>query len=147
VKLPVLEALRRYPRNLLIGVGAHVADTAAVYLYATFTVSYATGTLGIARGTVLTGVIVFGIVVIALQPVYGALSDRIGRRPLNIFSVVFTAAFAYVAGGHLPHRPVPGVPRGVRRRAGDEGHRHRRRGAGRIVMSPRPTTEPPGRAA
>ena len=29
---------------------------------------------------------------IALQPVYGALSDRIGRRPLNLFSVVFTGA-------------------------------------------------------
>jgi MFS transporter, MHS family, shikimate and dehydroshikimate transport protein len=34
-------------------------------------------------------------VVIALQLVYEALSDRIGRRPLNIFSVVFTAAFAF----------------------------------------------------
>jgi MFS family permease len=37
----------------------------------------------------------YGIVVILLQPVYGALSDRIGRRPINIFSVVFTAAFAF----------------------------------------------------
>lgn len=37
----------------------------------------------------------FGLVVIALQPVYGALSDRIGRRPLNLFSVIFTGLFAY----------------------------------------------------
>jgi MFS transporter, MHS family, shikimate and dehydroshikimate transport protein len=95
VKLPVLETLRSYPRNLLIGVGAHIADTAAVYLFATFTVAYATGTLGIPRGTVLTGVIVFGVVVIVLQPVYGALSDRVGRKPLNVFSVVFLAAFIY----------------------------------------------------
>jgi MFS transporter, MHS family, shikimate and dehydroshikimate transport protein len=95
IKLPVLETLRSYPRNMLIGVGAHIADTAAVYLFATFTVSYATGTLGIPRGTVLTGVIVFGVVVIALQPVYGALSDRIGRKPLNVFSVVFLAAFIF----------------------------------------------------
>jgi len=95
VKLPVLETLRSYPRNLLIGVGAHIADTAAVYLFATFTVSYATGTLDIPRGTVLTGVILFGLVVIVLQPVYGALSDRIGRKPLNVFSVVFLAAFIY----------------------------------------------------
>jgi MHS family shikimate/dehydroshikimate transporter-like MFS transporter len=93
VKLPVLETLRSYPRNMLIGIGAHIADTAAVYLFATFTVSYATGTLDIPRSTVLTGVIVFGLVVILLQPVYGALSDRIGRKPLNVFSVLFTAAF------------------------------------------------------
>ncbi|OLT11406.1 MFS transporter [Pseudonocardia sp. CNS-139] len=95
VRMPVLEAFRSYPRNLLIGVGAHIADTAAAYLFATFTVSYATSTLGIPRGTVLTGVIIFGVVVIALQPVYGALSDRIGRKPLNVFSVVFLAAFIY----------------------------------------------------
>jgi MFS transporter, MHS family, shikimate and dehydroshikimate transport protein len=95
IKLPVLETLRSYPRNLLIGIGAHIADTACAYLYATFTVSYATSTLGISRSTVLTGVIIFGVVVIALQPVYGALSDRIGRKPLNLFSMVFTAVFIW----------------------------------------------------
>jgi MHS family shikimate/dehydroshikimate transporter-like MFS transporter len=93
VKLPVLETLRTYPRNLLVGIGAHIADTACAYLYATFIVSYATNTLDISRSTVLTGVIVFGVVVIALQPVYGALSDRIGRKPLNLFSMAFTAIF------------------------------------------------------
>ncbi|HEX2300241.1 MAG TPA: MFS transporter, partial [Pseudonocardiaceae bacterium] len=93
VKLPVLETLRSYPRNLLVGIGAHIADTACAYLYATFIVSYATNTLDISRSTVLTGVIVFGVVVIALQPVYGALSDRIGRKPLNLFSMAFTAIF------------------------------------------------------
>jgi MFS transporter, MHS family, shikimate and dehydroshikimate transport protein len=95
IKLPVLETLRSYPRNLLIGVGAHIADTACAYLYATFAVSYATSTLGLDRSTVLTGVIIFGLVVIVLQPVYGALSDRIGRKPLNLFSMVFTAVFIW----------------------------------------------------
>ena len=93
IKLPVLETLRSYPRNLLVGIGAHIADTAVVYMLATFIVSYATGALGIRaphgadRGDLLR------VVVIALQPVYGALSDRIGRSPLNLFSVVFPALF------------------------------------------------------
>ncbi|MEB3368031.1 MFS transporter [Saccharopolyspora mangrovi] len=34
-------------------------------------------------------------VVIVLQPVYGALSDRVGRKPLNLFSVIFTGLFAF----------------------------------------------------
>lgn len=95
LKLPVLDAIRRYPRNMVIGIGAHVADTAVIYLYATFTVNYITKTLGLTRSVALTGIVIFSIIVIVLQPIYGALSDRIGRKPLNVFSVVFTAAFAF----------------------------------------------------
>jgi len=95
LKLPVLDAIRRYPRNMVIGIGAHVADTAVIYLYATFTVNYITKTLGLSRSIALTGIVAFSIIVIVLQPIYGALSDRIGRKPLNVFSVLFTAAFAF----------------------------------------------------
>jgi MFS transporter, MHS family, shikimate and dehydroshikimate transport protein len=95
VRLPIAETLRRYPRNFLIGIGAHLCDTALAYLFATFTVAYVTGELGLPRSTVLSDIVIYSVVVILLQPVYGALSDRIGRRPINIFSVVFSAAFAF----------------------------------------------------
>jgi MFS transporter, MHS family, shikimate and dehydroshikimate transport protein len=95
VRQPIKDALMQYPRNFLIGIGAHICDTALAYFYATFTISYVTAQLGLPSSTALTGIIMYGIVVILLQPVYGALSDRIGRRPINIFSVVFTAAFAF----------------------------------------------------
>lgn len=92
---PIRNALRRHPRNFLIGIGAHIGDTAVIYIYATFIVSYVTNELELERWVALSGIVLFGCVVILLQPVYGALSDRIGRRPLNLFSVVFTAAFAF----------------------------------------------------
>ncbi|MPZ84433.1 MAG: MFS transporter [Actinophytocola sp.] len=95
VSLPVLDALRRYPRNFLIGIGAHICDTAVVYIYATYSLTYITKTLELDRWVGLTGVIMFSVLVIALQPVFGQLSDRIGRRPLNLFSVVFTAVWAF----------------------------------------------------
>ncbi len=95
VRMPVFDALRRYPRNFLIGIGAHVCDTAVIYIYATYSLTYITKTLELDRWVGLTGVILFTVIVIVLQPVYGALSDRIGRRPLNLFSVVFTAAWAF----------------------------------------------------
>ena len=91
VRLPVLEALRYYPRNMLIGIGAHIADTAADLSlrdvhrllrdhptrHPPFHGSHRSDPLRVGR--------------IVLQPVYGALSDRIGRKPLNVFSVVFLA--------------------------------------------------------
>ncbi|BCB79092.1 MFS transporter [Phytohabitans flavus] len=94
VPSPVLTTLRRYPRSFLVGVGAHVCDTAVVYVYGTFMITYLVTEEEQSRAVALTGVILFSLVVIALQPVYGALADRIGRRPLNLFSVVFTALFA-----------------------------------------------------
>jgi MFS transporter, MHS family, shikimate and dehydroshikimate transport protein len=47
------------------------------------------------RGVVLGAVVTYGLLVIALQPFFGKLSDRIGRRPLNLFSVIFTALWAF----------------------------------------------------
>ena len=49
VRLPIAEALRRYPRNFLIGIGAHISDTALAYLFATFTVAYVTEELGVSQ--------------------------------------------------------------------------------------------------
>jgi len=95
VKLPIKDALLRYPRSVLVGIGAHVCDTAAAYMYATFTVAYATDQLDMSKGVVLGAVVTYGVLVIALQPVFGALSDRIGRRPINLFSVVFTGLWAF----------------------------------------------------
>jgi metabolite-proton symporter len=95
VRAPILETVKRYPRSFLVGIGAHICDTAIVYIFASWTVSYVTDELDQPRWVPLTGVILMGLVVIVLQPIYGALSDRIGRKPLNLFSVVFAALFAF----------------------------------------------------
>ncbi|MFI7614351.1 MFS transporter [Nonomuraea terrae] len=95
VRVPIKDALARHPRNFLVGVGAHINDTAIVYTLSTFSVAYATAELGMSNHGALFGVILFALTVIVLQPIYGNLSDRVGRRPLNLFSVVFVAVFVY----------------------------------------------------
>ncbi|MQA96923.1 MAG: MFS transporter [Streptosporangiales bacterium] len=66
VRMPIRETLAKYPRNAVIGIGAHIADTALIYLVATFVVAYATEQLGLEDRTVLLGVVIFGLVVIAM---------------------------------------------------------------------------------
>ena len=95
VKLPLVEAFKRYPRSVLVGIGAHICDTAAAYMFATFTVAYAVDELGMSKGVVLGAVVTYGLLVIITQPLLGALSDRIGRRPLNLFGVIFTGLWAF----------------------------------------------------
>ena len=95
VKLPISETVKRYPKSVLVGIGAHIADVAVIYIYVSFTVAYATDEFGLSNTTVLLGVVLAALVGTVLQPLYGALSDRIGRRPLNLWSVCFTALYAF----------------------------------------------------
>jgi MHS family shikimate/dehydroshikimate transporter-like MFS transporter len=81
VKLPIGDAIKRYPRSMLVGVGAHICDTAVIYTYATFSVAYLIDELDFSRTTALMGIVIAGLVVIALQPVYGGspIASAAGR--------------------------------------------------------------------
>ena len=92
---PFLEVFKRYPRSVLVGIGAHIVDVAVIYVYVTYSVAYLTKELDFSRTTALTGIVIAGVVVTLLQPVYGALSDRIGRRPMNLWSTIFTGLWAF----------------------------------------------------
>ena len=95
VKLPIWDAIKRYPKSMAVGVGAHICDVAVIYTYVTFSVAYLIDQLDFSRTTALMGIVIAGLFVTALQPVYGALADRVGRRPLNLASTVFTILYAY----------------------------------------------------
>ena len=87
-KAPVSNSLReliKYPREIAIVVGLTAGGTAAFYTFTTYMQTFVKLTVGLSELTttyVIAGSLVFAAV---LQPIYGALSDRIGRKPLLIF--------------------------------------------------------------
>ncbi|WP_327370907.1 MFS transporter [Streptomyces sp. NBC_01217] len=91
---PLLTALRRYPKNILLacfgGCGALVLQS----LLATFLLSHALD-IGFERSTVLTVQAVSSAVHIATIPAFAALSDRIGRKPVMITGAIASALAAY----------------------------------------------------
>ncbi len=72
-------------KSLLICIGVTLGGTMAFYTYTNFTLSFMQNTSGIAKET--TSVISFWALFIfmLLQPVYGIISDRVGRRPLLLW--------------------------------------------------------------
>lgn len=95
-RLPILETIRQHPRSLLIAMGARVADNAAFYIYTVFTLTFATQPqIGHTRAAVLTAVSWGALVQIAALPVFGLLSDFVGRRPVYLFGAISTALFAF----------------------------------------------------
>jgi MHS family alpha-ketoglutarate permease-like MFS transporter len=80
-----LAALANYPREVLVVVGLTMGGTTAFYTYTTYMQKFLRLSVGLDdnRTTLVTATsLVFALI---LQPLYGALSDRIGRKPLLIW--------------------------------------------------------------
>jgi len=95
VRQPVIEVFRRYPKQILQAAGARCAENGAFYIYSAFMLVYATQQVGISRNIPLNGIMIASALEFIAVPAYGALSDRIGRRPVYMFGAVMTAVLAF----------------------------------------------------
>jgi MFS family permease len=68
---------------------------------------YATSQLKLDRDSVLNAVLVASLCELVAIPFFGALSDRLGRRPVYLFGAIVTAAFAYPLFALFDTRSMP----------------------------------------
>jgi metabolite-proton symporter len=106
VRTPIVEVLRTYRRQLLLGVGARIGVDVAFYTFVLFITTYVTTHLGLPDGYALNAVLVAAAVQVLLIPWFGALSDRRGRRPVYLTGLVAAAVwvcafFALLDSGRL----------------------------------------------
>jgi MFS transporter, MHS family, shikimate and dehydroshikimate transport protein len=94
-KAPILDAVRQHPKNVVLAMGARIAENGAFYLYTVFILNYATQQIGFSRQSVLYAIALAAAVEIIAIPTYGWLSDKLGRRPVYLFGAIFTGLFAF----------------------------------------------------
>jgi MHS family shikimate/dehydroshikimate transporter-like MFS transporter len=92
---PVGEAVGKNTRTFLIAVGLKLSEVSWVYMLTVFVVGYATGKLGLPKPMMLDAVMYAALLEMISLPLFGWLSDKIGRRPLYILGALFTIAFAF----------------------------------------------------
>lgn len=91
---PIVVTLRHHWRAVLVATGAKVVETAPFYVFTTFVVSYASGSLTYTRVTVLNAITLAAVVTCVAIPFMGLLADRFGSRLVYMGGAVLMAAFA-----------------------------------------------------
>lgn len=78
--VPFFELWRTHGKNTLLGLGARYIEGVTFNIFGVFIVGYIANSLGLLRQTALAGVMIASAIMIVMLPIYGNLSDRIGRR-------------------------------------------------------------------
>lgn len=92
---PMIEVIRRHPREILLSALARTGENASFYIFTTFILAYGTQFLNYSRDMLLEALVIGALCGFVWIPLSGWLSDRIGRRRMYLGGVVATAAFAF----------------------------------------------------
>jgi MFS family permease len=107
-KLPLAQLLETHKANLLrVILAAQVSVVSTIF--SVFTLSYAVNTVGMARSTMLTVLIMANAVALVAIPLFAALSDRIGRRPVFMFGALGSALLIWPYLWAIGRSNVPAV--------------------------------------
>jgi len=95
-RVPVLEVIKRQPREIILSACARMAEQAPAYIYLAFVFAYGTQVLHQDRNFLLQCLIVAGCISIVSIPIYGHLADRFGRKRIYLIGSVLTGIFGFV---------------------------------------------------
>ncbi len=95
-RMPIMDVLRTYPKQVLLAAGAFIVINAYFYILVSYLINYATEAAGMSRGAILTVVLLSSVVSFFAIPYFAALSDRFGRRPLYLIGVVGMGVSAFL---------------------------------------------------
>jgi metabolite-proton symporter len=94
-KLPAMEVVRERPRALLLGAGLRVGENISYYILTVFSLTYLVDVAAETRSLALNALLIGAAVQFFAIPLFAALSDRIGRRPVYAFGGLGLAAWSF----------------------------------------------------
>jgi MFS family permease len=98
-KAPIIEAFKKQPREITLSALLRMSQQAPFYIFTAFIFAYAVGTLHMSRKLILSAVLVASCVSFFSIPLFGHLSDRIGRRKTYLIGAAATGLFGFLYFG------------------------------------------------
>lgn len=94
-RAPIIEAFRHSTPEILLSAGARFVENAPFYLFATFVVVYGVDKLLLSKTLILNAVTLAAVIELFTIPLFGHLSDSIGRRKWYLIGCGLMALFAF----------------------------------------------------
>jgi metabolite-proton symporter len=95
-KTPMIEVLRRHPKEILLSAFARMGEQAPFYIFTAFVFTYGTTVLGVSRDLILSAVLAGSLLSFFTIPFSGYLSDRIGRKRMYMLGAALTGVFGFI---------------------------------------------------
>ena len=95
-RAPMLAVIKQYPKEILLSALARMGEQAPFYIFTAFIFSYGTDALHVSRNFLLTAVLSASVLSFVSIPLFGHLSDRIGRKNMYMIGAVVTGVFGFI---------------------------------------------------
>ncbi|WP_407177950.1 MFS transporter [Bradyrhizobium sp. STM 3562] len=100
-RAPMLAVLIEHPKEILLSAFARMSEQAPFYIFTAFIFSYGIGSLKVSRDFLLTAVLAASVLSFVSIPVFGHLSDQIGRKTMYMIGAAVTGVFGFIYFGML----------------------------------------------
>jgi MHS family shikimate/dehydroshikimate transporter-like MFS transporter len=95
VKMPVIQAIKDHPKNLLLAMGMRFAENGLYYIITVFSLTYAVTVLKLSRQALLPALTINYGIGLVMMPFYGWVSDKIGRRAVYMWGACMCGVLSF----------------------------------------------------
>ena len=95
---PVVEAIRKYPKRIMLAAGAFLSVQVTFYILIAFVIAYGMNSpsVELSRDTMLTAVLIAAAIMVPTQFYFSGLSDRIGRKNVYRWGAILTGIWGFI---------------------------------------------------
>ncbi len=94
-KSPVIEAIRKYPKRIVLAAGAFLNIQVTFYILIAFLLAYGVQSANMERDDMLTAVLIASGIMVPVQFLFSSYSDRHGRRGIFMLGAVLSGLWAF----------------------------------------------------
>jgi metabolite-proton symporter len=100
-RAPIVEVFKKQPKEILLSALLRMGQQSPFYIFTAFVFAYGVGTLHMSRDFILTAVLAASFVSFFSIPLFGHISDRIGRKKMYLIGTTACGLFAFLYFGML----------------------------------------------